>query len=184
MSNNHTSPQLPNLYLIGFMGTGKSVAGELAAQKLGLQFIDSDNEIERHAGQEISAIFEKSGESAFREMEKEFITNGHPRFGCLVSCGGGLPVQEGMLDALKERGLVIALWASPETIFERTKDNPTRPLLQVPDPLGKIAELLGTREGAYLAADKIISTEQRSTKTVSELIARFYEENRASSSDH
>ncbi len=183
MNTNQTSTQLQNLYLIGFMGTGKSVAGELAARKLGLQFIDSDNEIERHAGQKISAIFEESGESAFREMEKEFIREGHPRFGCLVSCGGGLPVQEGMLDALKERGLVAALWANPETIFERTKDNPTRPLLQVPDPLSKIAELLEAREGAYLAADKVISTEQRSPKTVSELIARFYEDNRASSSD-
>ena len=166
------------------MGTGKSVAGELAARKLGLQFIDSDIEIERLAGQEVSAIFEKSGEPAFREMEKEFIGSGHPRFGCLISCGGGLSVQEGMLDALKERGLVVTRWASAETIFERTKDNQTRPLLQVPDPLGKIAELLGAREGAYLSADKIISTEQRSTKKVSELIARFYEEKQASSSDH
>jgi shikimate kinase len=83
-----------------------------------------------------------------------------------------------MLDILKERGLVIALWASPETIYERTKGNSTRPLLQVPDPLGKIAELLNGREDSYLAANKVISTEQRSAKTVSELIARFYEENR------
>ena len=147
------------------MGTGKSVAGELAAQKLGLQFIDSDKEIERNSGQEISLIFEKIGEAAFRKMEKDFISNGHPRFGCLVSCGGGLPVPEGMLDTLKERGLVVALWASPETIFERTKDSSTRPLLQVPDPLGKITELLNARERAYLAADKVLSTEQRSPNT-------------------
>jgi shikimate kinase len=177
LSNNHTNLQLPNLYLIGLMGTGKSVAGELAAQKLGLQFIDSDNEIESKAGQDISAIFEKSGESAFREMEKDFISNGHPQFGCLVSCGGGLPVPEGMLETLKGRGMVVALWASPETIFERTKGNSARPLLQVPDPLGKITELLNARESAYLAADKVISTEQRSPKAVSELITRFYKEN-------
>jgi shikimate kinase len=179
LSIKNTTPQLPNLYLIGFMGTGKSIAGELAAKKLGLQFIDSDKEIERNAGQEISVIFEKSGEPGFREMERDFILNGHPRSGYLVSCGGGLPVPEGMLEILKERGLVVALWASPETIYERTKGNSTRPLLKVPDPLGKIAELLSEREDSYLAANKVISTEQRSAKTVSELIARFYEENRA-----
>ena len=177
MSAKNTNLQLPNLYLIGFMGTGKSVAGKMAARKMGLQFIDSDEQIEKEAQQEISAIFDKKGEAAFREMEKRFILEGHPDHGCLVSCGGGLPVQEGMLEALKERGLVVTLWANPETIYERTKENSTRPLLQVADPLGKITELLRLRESTYLAADKVISTEQRSAKTVSELIVRSYEEN-------
>ena len=89
------------------MGTGKSVAGKMAARKLGLQFIDSDEQIEKEDQQDISAIFDKKGEAAFREMEKRFILEGHPDHGCLVSCGGGLPVQEGMLEALKERGLVV-----------------------------------------------------------------------------
>ena len=177
MSAKNTNLQLPNVYLIGFMGTGKSVAGIMAARKLGLQFIDSDERIEKDAQQRISAIFEKYGEAAFREMEKRFILEGHPDHGCLVSCGGGLPVQEGMLEALKERGLVVTLWANPETIYERTKENSTRPLLQVADPLGKITELLRLRESTYLTADKVISTEQRSAKTVSELIVRSYEEN-------
>ena len=110
-------------------------------------------------------------------MEREFIISGHPSTGCLVSCGGGLPVQPGMLDALKERGQVFALWASPETIYERTKENPTRPLLQVDDPLGRIRKLLNSRESVYLSADKVISTEQRSPKSVSELIVRSYLEN-------
>lgn len=158
------------------MGTGKSISGEMAAKNLGLQFVDSDKEIERKAGQKISAIFEKSGESAFRGMEKDFILHGHPLSGCLVSCGGGLPVAEGMLDSLKERGLVLTLWASPEIIYERTKSNSTRPLLQVPEPLAEITKLLKARESTYLGADKVISTEQRSPKMVSEMIARCYKE--------
>ena len=159
------------------MGTGKTAVGEMAAIRLGLNFVDSDNEIARKHGKDISAIFKQSGEKRFREMEKEFILAGHPAHGCLVSCGGGLPVAKGMLERLKQRGMVITLWASPETIFERTRENSTRPLLQVDDPLAEITRLLKSREATYLAADQVISTEMRSAKAVSELIARAYEEN-------
>jgi shikimate kinase len=165
-----------NLYLIGFMGTGKTAVGEMTAKKLGLRFVDSDHEIARKQGREISTIFEQSGEKRFREMEMEFIVGGHPEHGCLVSCGGGLPVAEGMLELLKRRGMVITLWADPETIYQRTKDNSTRPLLQVDDPLREITDLLASREATYLAADQVISTETRSAKVVSKLVARSYEE--------
>ena len=166
---------LSNLYLIGFMGTGKTAVGEMTARKLGLRFVDSDQEIARNEGRDIAAIFEQSGEKRFREMELKFILEGHPGHGCLVSCGGGLPIAEGMLEKLKRRGMVITLWASPETIFERTKGNSTRPLLQVDDPLAEITRLLKSREATYLGADQVISTEMRSAKSVSELIARAYE---------
>jgi shikimate kinase len=175
--NNNLSRR--NLYLIGFMGTGKTVVGEMTAMKLGLRFVDSDQEIARSEGREISVIFEQSGEKRFREMERKFIVDGHPSRGCLVSCGGGLPVAEGMLELLKQRGMVITLWASPETICQRTKENSTRPLLQVEDPLAEITNLLESREATYLAADQVISTEMRSAKAVSELVARAYEENQS-----
>ena len=175
-----TDPRKPNLYLIGFMGTGKTSAGELAADKLGLRFLDSDREIEKATGLDVAAIFEREGEDAFREKERAFILQGHPGCGCLVSCGGGLPVPEGMLVHLKERGLVFALWAEPQTIYERTRDNPRRPLLQVSDPLSEITDLLKKRESVYLQADKVISTEMRSTKAVADLITRSYEENPSS----
>ena len=121
---------LSNLYLIGFMGTGKTAVGEMAAIRLGLRFVDSDNEIARKHGKDISAIFKQSGEKRFREMEKKFILAGHPAHGCLVSCGGGLPVAKGMLERLKQRGMVITLWASPETIFERTRKIPPAPFFK------------------------------------------------------
>lgn len=165
-----------NLYLIGFMGTGKTAVGKLAADHLGLSFIDSDVEIERKSGKTISAIFDQLGEEAFRLMEKDFILDGHPSHGCLVSCGGGLPIPAGLLDLLKERGRVVALWASPESIYQRTKEDSARPLLQVDDPLGKITDLLAAREPVYRNAHEIISTEKRSPQAVCELLTRYYEE--------
>jgi len=162
------------------MGTGKTAVGEMSASKLGLSFLDSDHEIAKKEGKEISVIFEQSGEKRFREMEMEFIKHGHPSHGCLVSCGGGLPVADGMLEILKQRGMVIALWASPETIYQRIQGNSSRPLLQVQDPLTEIKELLAFRESTYLAAEQVVSTEMRSAKVVSELVANAYEVNQIS----
>ena len=97
MNPKEKTSSLPNLYLIGFMGTGKSSAGLLTAQKLNLQFIDSDQQIENQIGSSISNIFKIQGEKKFRELEKKFIQSGHPQTGCVVSCGGGLPIPEGMV---------------------------------------------------------------------------------------
>jgi shikimate kinase len=170
--NNH----LPNLYLIGFMGTGKSSVGKIVAQKTGLTFIDSDEEIENQSGLSISEIFESFSEQKFREFEKKFIQNGHPDSGCVVSCGGGLPIPEGMIDRLKSKGLVICLRANVETIYERTAENNQRPLLQTENPKAQIKALLQKRESTYLKADKVVNTEQRSLLQVTDLIIRKYNE--------
>ena len=167
---------LPNLYLIGFMGTGKSSVGKIVAQKTGLRFIDSDQEIENQSGLSITKIFESFGEQKFREFEKKFIQNGHPESGCVVSCGGGLPIPEGMMDRLKSKGLVICLWANVETIYERTAENNQRPLLQTENPKTQIKALLQKRESTYLKADQVVNTEQRSLLQVTDLIIRKYNE--------
>ena len=77
-----------NLYLVGFMGTGKSTVGRAVAQRLGFQALDSDHEIERLGGKTIPEIFAGEGEPAFRAREREFITGGHPAERTVVSCGG------------------------------------------------------------------------------------------------
>ena len=147
----------------------------MTAIRLGLNFVDSDNEIARKHGRDISAIFKQSGEKRFREMELKFILEGTlPRLlGFLRR--GDLPIAEGMLERLKQRGMVITLWASPKPFSKEPRENSTRPLLQVDDPLAEITRLLKSREATYLAADQVISTEMRSAKSVSELIARAYE---------
>lgn len=164
----------PNLYLVGFMGTGKSTIGRLAAQRLGLQFVDSDSAIEAKEGRAIAEIFASDGEAAFRGMEREFIESGHAATGCVVACGGGLAVQPGMMELLKQRGLVFALVASAQGIFERVKGNPHRPLLQVADPLAEIERLLALRQPFYEQSNAQILTEGRTISEVSGHVCRSY----------
>ena len=174
MNPKEKTSSLPNLYLIGFMGTGKSSAGLLTAQKLKLQFIDSDEQIENLIGSSISNIFKIQGEKKFRELEKKFIKSGHPQSGCVVSCGGGLPIPEGMVEILKSKGKVFSLHASVKTILERTSKNNSRPLLQSENPMNEIKSLLRKREPRYLLADQVISTDQRKTEQVADEIVRHY----------
>jgi hypothetical protein len=96
-----------NLYLVGFMGTGKTTIGRAVAARMGFRLLDSDQEIEKAAGRTIAEIFAQDGEPAFRSMERDFIENGHPDRGCVVACGGGLVVQPGMLERLNRKGVVV-----------------------------------------------------------------------------
>lgn len=164
----------PNLYLVGFMGVGKSALGRRVAKELGYRFIDSDQVIEKRAGKKIPEIFEAPGEAAFRRMERDFIESGHPEKACVVSCGGGLVVQRGMPELLKSRGVVICLFASAESIIERTRRNKNRPLLNVEDPETKVRELLAEREPMYMDAGICISSEGRSMSEVVRHMIRSY----------
>jgi len=163
-----------NLYLVGFMGTGKSTVGRLVARRLGMELIDSDSAIEKYYGGPIKKIFENEGEERFRELEKEFVEGGHSERGCVVACGGGLVVQSGMLDLLKKRGVVICLLASAESILRRTKGNKNRPLLNVEDPLGTIENMLAEREPIYREADTLVLTDGRSMNDVAAHVQRVY----------
>ena len=130
----------PNLYLVGFTGTGKSTVGRSVAQQLGYQFLDSDHEIERLSGRTITQIFSEEGEPVFRALERKFIAEQHPAGGCVVACGGGLIVPDGMLELLHERGVVICLHASLETVIERTARSVHRPLVSGEDREDKQAK--------------------------------------------
>lgn len=156
----------PNLYLVGFMGTGKSTVGQYVAKEIGLRFVDVDNEIEQQSGTSILKIFAEEGEAAFRKMERIFIEKGHPDKNCVVACGGGLVVQPGMLEMLKQRGIIISLHSSPEQILERTRSNMKRPLLNVRNPRKRIQELLNERESIYRQAGPYIMNQGRSVEEV------------------
>ena len=150
-----------NIIITGFSFTGKSVVGKEVARRLGWKFIDSDEEIVALAGKSIPDIFAQDGEEAFRKMERDFIESGHPARGAIVSCGGGLVTQPGMVARLKSKGVVVCLIASPETIYERTKSNRSRPLLNVADPLERIGAMLSEREPIYRTAGTQILTDHR-----------------------
>jgi len=170
----------PNLYLVGFMGTGKSAVGRSVAQRLDYDFIDSDHEIERIEGRTIPEIFESEGEAGFRKMERAFVEAGHRSTGMVVSCGGGLVIEPGMLELVRSKGLVTCLLASAETIYERTMRNENRPLLKSDDPMARIRELLAAREPIYRQAGTEVLTDGRSISDIVGHVVRIYKRDRGS----
>ena len=163
-----------NLYLIGFMGVGKSAVGRGVAKVLRHRFIDSDAAIERRAGVPISRLFAEKGEAAFRELEREFMLEGHPPQGCVVACGGGLPIPPGMRELLLDCGVVVCLFASEETILERTSRNNKRPILNVEDPAARVRQLLHARMPIYSSTGTGISTENRKIGDIVDHVVRVY----------
>lgn len=159
-----------NLALIGFMGTGKSVVGRMAAEHLHFTFLDTDHVIEARAGKSISDMFEQEGEQAFRQWERKIVEELTHRAKTVIATGGGLPVGEGNLASLKTHALVVCLWASPETIWEHVRTHSHRPLLNSGDPLTKIRELLAVRGPFYRQADVLVNTEQRSVREVAQQV--------------
>ena len=164
-----TGPRsIHNLALIGFMGTGKSCVGRLAAECMHFTFLDTDHVIEARAGKPISDIFAQDGEPAFRQWERRIVEELTRREKTVIATGGGLPADPANLASLKTHALVICLWASPETIWERVRGHDHRPLLNEPDPLAKIRELLAAREPYYRQADVLVNTEMRSVREVAQ----------------
>jgi shikimate kinase len=164
-----------NLALIGFMGSGKSCAGRLAADVLRFTFLDTDRVIEARAGAAISEIFARQGEPAFREWEQRIVEELTRRSKTVIATGGGLPVNEANLQSLKTHALVVCLWASPETIWERVRQHDHRPLLNEPEPLERIRDLLAVREPHYRQADVLVNTERRSVREVAlQVVHQFH----------
>ena len=163
-----------NLALVGFMGTGKSSVGQLVAAQLHFRFADTDELIEARAGRTISAIFAEEGEGPFREYERAVVDELKNFHRTVIATGGGLVAHEENLLRLKTHALVICLWASPETIWERVRHQTHRPLLQTPDPTAKIRQLLAEREPFYRQADVLVNTEMRSVKEVVHQVIHQY----------
>lgn len=163
-----------NLYLVGFMGTGKSTVGRAVAQKLNFAMVDSDHEIERLQRKTIPEIFAQEGEPAFRAMERAFIEGGHPAERTVVSCGGGLVVQPGMLAMLKSKGVVVCLHASVETILARTSRQQNRPLLVAENPEERIRTLFAAREPIYKQSGTVILTDSRPLADIAAHVMRAW----------
>ncbi len=156
------------------MGTGKSTVGRAAAQRLGFECVDSDGVIERKAGRTIAQIFAAEGEPEFRRMERDFVDGGHPPSRTVVVCGGGLVVQPGMAAELRNRGVVVCLHASIETILARTGRQDTRPLLNVADPAARVRSLFAEREPIYRSAGTLVMTDGRSVREIAAHVIRIW----------
>ena len=163
-----------NLALIGFMGTGKTSVGRLVAEQLHFDYLDTDEMIQAGTGRTITDIFKTEGEPAFRALEEKTVAElaGHTK--TVIATGGGLPTNPKNLDGLKTHALVVCLWASPEKIWERVRNQSHRPLLHDPNPQAKIRELLAAREPFYRQADVLLNTELRSVREVAQQIVHQF----------
>ena len=133
------------------MGTGKTTIGRLLADKLGMEFVDTDEVIEARHG-DITEIFRTRGESTFRAIERELVTELAEREGLVISTGGRMLLDPDNAASLSRTGRVFCLVATPDEIFQRVEndaDRAERPLLQVSDPRQRIVEMLAEREDGY-----------------------------------
>ncbi|HWJ02082.1 MAG TPA: shikimate kinase [Verrucomicrobiae bacterium] len=153
---------LPNLVLIGFMGTGKSSIGKRLALKLGMEFVDSDLEIEALMGMSISEIWdrygERCGEVRFRSEESLVIKKLAGRVKTVIATGGGAVLKPENFAALSQSGVIITLTADPEVISLRVARKGNRPLLKGDNSPEKIREMLAKREAVYAQGDFIVDT--------------------------
>jgi shikimate kinase len=163
-----------NLALIGFMGTGKTSVGRLVAESLDFEYLDTDEMIQSGTGRTISDLFKADGEAAFRALEEKAVAELASRPKVVISTGGGLPTNPKNLASLKTHALVVCLWASPEKIWERVKNQTHRPLLHDANPQAKIRELLAAREPFYKQADVLLNTELRSMREVAQQIVHQF----------
>lgn len=138
-----------NIYLVGLMGAGKTTIGRSLAKRLGLSFVDTDKEIEARTGVSIPTIFEIEGEDGFRKREAQVIAEMSARSGLVVATGGGGVLRAENRSNMRASGFVVYLNVPPQTLWERTRNDRNRPLLQVADPLLKLNQLFAIRDPLY-----------------------------------
>jgi shikimate kinase len=164
-----------SIVLVGLMGAGKSTVGRRLARRLGLAFVDSDEEIERAADQEVQEIFDRFGEAGFRDGERRVmrrLIDGPPK---VIATGGGAFVDPETRALILERCIAVWLQADPETLAERVSRRPHRPLLAGGDPLPRLRELAAARNPLYAEAQVHICSElgphERAVERIVEALA-------------
>jgi len=163
-----------NIVITGFMCTGKTSVGKLLAEKLGYQFVDTDDLIEQRVGMKISDIFAVYGEPYFRDVETEVVKEVAKKDKFIISTGGGVVLRKVNMDELRKNGIIVNLTAKPETIYNRLKNQPgVRPLLNKPDPMNEIIKLLSQREEYYKNCDLRIETDNFTVEQIVQQILDY-----------
>ena len=160
-----------NIFLIGFMGAGKSTIARTLQRELGFPLVEMDERIVQEQGMSINDIFAQYGEAHFREIESQLVVDLGKQEPSIVSCGGGVVVRPENTQNMKESGRIVLLKASPETIFERVKNSTDRPILNGHMNVEYIAELMEKRRALYEeAADITIQTDGKTREQICEEI--------------
>lgn len=156
-----TQPKRPsgNVFLVGMMGAGKTTVGKLLAQQLGKIFVDSDEKIQQRTGVTIPHIFDVEGEEGFRQREAGVIQDMVKRDNIVLATGGGAVLSEQSREALRGNGIVVYLKSSVHDLWQRTRHDRNRPLLQTADPRARLKELYELRDPLYTeVADLVMPT--------------------------
>lgn len=165
---------MKNIFLIGFMGCGKSTITRRLSEKLGVTQVEMDEQIVQEQGMPITEIFEKYGEEHFRDIETALVHRLQAEDGVVVSCGGGAVLREENRKMMKESGVIVWLTAEPETILERVKHGTDRPILNGHMNVEYITELMAKRHDCYdAAADYVVATDGKSREEICEEILKL-----------
>ena len=165
-----------NIVLVGFMGTGKTSVAQKLAARLQMPMIDTDDIIVEDSGTGIPDIFARYGEAHFRDLESAAVCKAAKLEAHVISTGGGVVLRESNLEMLERNGVVFCLTATSAEIWRRVGSETHRPLLQAPDPLGNIEQMLIERRPFYARADYEIPTTGLSIKAVADKIIGIFEQ--------
>ena len=163
-----------NIYLIGFMGTGKTTVANNLTKFLPFTVLEMDEAIERVECMSIPEIFSKKGEQGFRDAESQLLKIISQQNNQIISCGGGIVLRQENVDIMKSTGSIVRLVASPEVIYERVSRNNKRPLASGKS-LDEIKAMMEEREPMYKNAAEFVvdSSEKDSTEVASEIIKQL-----------
>lgn len=174
------SSQLNNIFFVGLMGAGKTTIGRLLAKQLGREFYDSDVEIERKTGVKIPLIFELEGEAGFRKRETTAIEELCQLKNIVLATGGGAVLLPENRALLKNNGTVIYLRAKVNDLYQRTRHDRSRPLLQGGNARQKLERLYHERDPIYTSlADHIVDTGAQSANDITNYIEQLLTEKKA-----
>jgi len=167
-----------NIVLTGMMGTGKTDVGKMLSRKLNMEYISTDQIIEKDVGMTIPEIFKGKGESYFREVETKAIKCVAMLDNFVIDTGGGVVLKKENMEELEKNGVVICLTATPEVIMKRTSKTDYRPLLNVSDREDEINKILRKRQQFYNRCSKMIDTSNKRIEEVVNEIIDFLSERR------
>lgn len=174
---NKKTVNLPvKIFLIGFMGSGKTHWGSIWAERNGLTFYDLDGIIEREYGKTITNIFEKEGEKKFRKLEQDYLRKFKNKNNFVLACGGGTPCFSNNIEWMKLQGKVVYLKGTPKTLLKQVmNETEKRPVIKKVDPselLGFIQNKLEEREPFYSMADFILNVKELNENSLSNIISQ------------
>ena len=166
---------MKNIILVGFMGSGKTTIAFELSRRFNMQYVSTDNMIEKSQKCTINEIFTKKGEDYFREVEAQMVCDACSMENVIIDLGGGAVIRDENWENIKRSGLSICLTADENMIMERTKKYKHRPLLNVEDPKQKIRSLMAKRAPFYAKADHCVDTGRLTVKQAVEEIVKIVE---------